>query len=262
MARKWNSTPFLIKKGILRFLKIKLEKQSNLLKSHGSYGCISIDFDVTREDRFEPNRRGTDILLELSERYGIPMTWAVCGRDAVKDNKSYRKIVGCSVKQEIGVHTFSHIDAFKTEREEFVRDVKMCISSLGLHEPRTFVYPWNRVRYLDSIAELGFIAYRGKERIIGPPSRNENLWNIHPVFYVDSKVVSSYPIVKNIVEICIMNGAIFHLWMHPWNVGYDDSNRIVSNFLEPTFRLLDKKREEGMRIATCGDIAEEMCKIN
>ncbi|HUH82779.1 MAG TPA: hypothetical protein VLX33_02740, partial [Nitrososphaerales archaeon] len=47
--------------------------------------CVSVDFDVTIPSRFEDNRKGTLALVDLARRYGIPMSWAVCGKSAEKD---------------------------------------------------------------------------------------------------------------------------------------------------------------------------------
>src|SRR5438309_2840311 len=83
-----------------------------------SAGCISIDFDATVPERLGPNSEGTNLVVELGERFEIPMTWAICGRTAEEDRGAYDAILGASVRHEIGVHTYSHIDASTSTPEE------------------------------------------------------------------------------------------------------------------------------------------------
>src|SRR5271170_266576 len=144
--------------------------------------CVSIDFDVTEDDRFEPNRTGTRALLELSEEYGVPLTWAICGMTADADKESYGRILSSSTRKEIGIHTYSHIDALKCNADEFEEDITRCVEALDLESPPpTFIFPWNRENHFPVLRKLGFKTYRGKERAIGAPSLHEGLFNIRPV---------------------------------------------------------------------------------
>lgn len=261
LAGPGNSAPFVIKKGIFSALNIKLRKKDDSIKYPNgtkSFACISVDFDVTAEWRFYLNRKGTERLLELSELHGIPLTWAMCGRDALRDSESYKKITSSPICHEIAVHTYSHLDALRTSREDFIEDVKKCIEALKLERAKTFVYPWNRVNYLDSVSGLGFIAYRSKEREIGQPVRDGSIWRLSPVLYIDSKSLGCLSIARNLIEVCHKNNGLFHLWLHPWNVGGEDGERIISTILDPVFRLFNEKKKDGMTVATCGQIAELM----
>ena len=137
--------------------------------SRKSAACVSIDFDVTVEDRFEAkSRRHQGPALDLSEEYGVPLTWAICGMTADADKESYGRILDASTRQELGIHTYSHIDAQEVRRRPVREDVTRCVESLELKTPpTTFIFPWNRVNHFPVLRKLGFKVYRGKERAVG-----------------------------------------------------------------------------------------------
>jgi len=221
--------------------------------------CVSIDFDVTRPGRDGPNRTGTFALVELSEKYGIPLTWAICGRTAEQDTKSYLRLLDSSAEHEIGIHTYSHIDASRSGADELEAEITRCIAVLGLSSaPRTFVFPWNREAHFDVLRRMGFMAYRGKERVIGGLSKANGLWNIPPVYYVDQKSVGAAPLMKRYVDVCIRHRTVFHLWTHPWSIVEEGGSeeRLVSTALEPVFAYMAKKRDEGLlHTGTMGGLA-------
>jgi peptidoglycan/xylan/chitin deacetylase (PgdA/CDA1 family) len=221
--------------------------------------CVSIDFDVTKPGREGPNRTGTIALMELSEKYEIPMTWAICGRTAEEDKKAYSRILDGGVRQEIGIHTYSHIDASLSSAEELEEEIERCIATLGLPStPQTFIFPWNREAHFDVLKRMGFVAYRGKERVIGGLSKARGLWNIPPVYYVDQKSVGAASLMKRYVDICVKRRAVFHLWTHPWSIVEEggSSERMVRTALEPVFAYMAQKREEGhLHTGTMGSLA-------
>jgi len=221
--------------------------------------CVSIDFDVTRPGREGPNRTGTFALVELSEKYGIPLTWAICGRTAEEDGKAYSRILESTAEQEIGIHTYSHIDASRSSAEELEAEIERCIAALGLPStPRTFVFPWNREAHFDVLKRMGFLVYRGRERVVGGVSRASGLWNIPPVYYVDQKSVGAASLMKRYVDICVRHRAVFHLWTHPWSIVEEggSSERMVRTALEPVFAYMAQKRDEGrLHTGTIGGLA-------
>ncbi len=212
--------------------------------------CISVDFDVTEPSRYEANRKGSLAILELADMYGIPITWAVCGKSAEDDLKSYSAILGAATRHEIGVHTYSHLDATASSRGDFKSDIERCIGALGLDSPRTFVFPWNREAHLDVLRELGFTAYRGKRRAVGAPLWKEGLWNVRPVYYLDQKSLGAESLIKAYIDLCLRNGAVFHLWSHPWSLVIDGETDTMAKTLDSVFSYLAKLRKENKIILT------------
>ena len=217
--------------------------------------CVSVDFDVTVPSRFDDNRRGTLALLELAGRYGVPLTWAVCGKSAEEDRESFSAIAGAK-RDEIGVHTYSHIDASAATAEELRSDILRCVQALGLDSPSTFVFPWNREAHFDVLRELGFRIYRGKERSIGNPVRKGGLWNVRPVYYVDQKSRGAESLMKQYLDVCVALSTPFHLWTHPWSLVSKGRAEPMMRTLESLFAHVSERRERGeLKTATLGEIA-------
>ena len=225
--------------------------------------CVSVDFDVTVPSRFENNRSGTGALIELARRYRIPITWAVCGKSAEADMKSYSAISDSAGQDEIGIHTYSHIDATRTSPQEFSLDVERCIKVLGLKSPQTFVFPWNRVGHFDVLRQFGFRVFRGKERALGDPIRTEGLWNIRPVYYIDQKSRGAESLIKKYVDVCVALSTPFHLWTHPWCLASGGKPDSVMDTLESVFGYVAEKREGGeLRTATLGALATTLDSLS
>ena len=223
--------------------------------------CISVDFDVTREGRYQSNHIGTRLLLDLSEKYGVPLTWAICGKTAEEDREAYESILSSSVRQEVGIHTYSHIYANESTEDQYEADVRRCVSYLSLAPPpTTFVFPKNREGYFGMLRRLGFLSYRGARRAIGPPVANEGLWNIRPVYYVDQKSLGAESLIRHFVDACQARSAVFHLWTHPWSITTEGNpGTMAERTLDPVFAYLRDRRESGlMATSTMSEIAASM----
>lgn len=223
--------------------------------------CVSVDFDVTSEERYPWNHTGTAALLRLSGAHGIPLTWAICGKTAEEDREAYESILVSPVKHEIGVHTYSHIYADITTEEEYERDIEKCIRVLGISSPPiTFVFPKNREGHFGLLKRLGFKSYRGANRVIGAPVENGGLWNIRPVYYIDPKSLRAAGLIKRFIDGCIARSAVFHLWTHPWNLSIDGKvDKMASEVIEPVFEYMEEKCKSGLlSLTTMGSLSTFM----
>ena len=224
--------------------------------------CVSVDFDVTQIDRQRANREGTRQLLDLSEKYGISMTWAICGRTAEEDPESYHSILESKQPQEIGVHTYSHIDVSSCGVSEFEDEIEKCLKVLQLAKsPKSFVFPYNRLGKFDVLKKMGFVAFRAKNRMIGPPKLEHGLWNISPTYHADRKTFNSLPFVKKLVDTAVSNNSVFHFWLHPWDMIPETSSQqsLAKELVEPLFRYACQRRDaRSSALAFCpmGDLAQ------
>ena len=255
--------PGFLSSSALRLMKIGLEGGLAVGYEGGASGasCISVDFDVTRPGREEANHAGTHALLSLSERYGVPLTWAVCGKTAEADNEAYESILKSSVRQEVAVHTYSHIYTNEVSEEVFEDDIRRCLTVLGLSSaPDTFIFPKNIEGYFGLLKRMGFRCYRGKRRVIGRPIEQNGLLNIRPVYYVDQKSLGAQSLIERFVDVCIAKRAAFHLWTHPWSLSIGGKpDEMVKSTLEQVFAYLRDKKESGsISLTTMGRLSSYM----
>lgn len=225
--------------------------------------CLSVDFDVTNPNRAKANNEGTTVLLDLAEKYDIPITWAICGKTAEEYPEQFERILRSTTKREIAVHTYSHIDVSRCTTEELLEDFERFRQTLGISDFETFVFPWNRIGHLDTLRNLGFTSYRGKERRIGIPIRQNGLWNVAPVLYAGNEIYRHSFLAYMLLELCVKTHSIFHLWTHPWDVVKPTPEDYIKRTLIPLFSKIDEYRKAGvLQTMTMGEIAKLMtnCK--
>ncbi len=255
--------------GLLKILGIDYERGkeprekvfiSRFLGGCAGAFCISIDFDNRRDDRLEVDREATLEILALCEEFNIPVTWAICGVTAMGEKNVFQRILGSKVKHELAIHTFDHVDFSNPECTEELAKSQI-LGTISLLPPgagrETFIFPWNRPGHFNILNELGFIAYRGRDRKLAYPSKNNGLWNIHPLFYLSEKNYTYSSMLKALLDLAISKEAVFHLCFHPWNLEKNgDVSRYVKDTLRPLFEYVDLRRREGkLWVCTLGDIA-------
>ena len=258
--------PNSVVSSVLRSNKIRFEPGLRAIDfgtGANAASCISIDFDhfgahydssrMSEGDakKLEDTRIGTKLLLELSRKYEIPMTWAICGRTAELARESYQSITNCGIKHEIAIHTYRHVDVTTCTPEQFEMDVRKCIEVLGLHKaPSTFVFPWDRDGQFEVLRNLGFKDFRGTHKSIGIPHKTDDeLWSIPAAYYVDyyrSRGGSS--LIKRYMDVSIAHDSVFHMHTHPWSLVAENANSVDSlfvNLLDPVLKYMSMKMQEG-----------------
>ncbi len=273
----WPFSSRAVRSTLLELLRIEYDpprEPTDLYPGGAKSLCtISIDFDhitkspnstdehwfpLAREDRLTQNRIGTRALIDLCERYDIPMMWAIAGSTAEADFVSYESILKSSIHHEVGVHTYAHIDVSSSSEEELLSDLQKCLAILNLKmKPTTFVFPWNRMGNFDLLEEMGFKAFRSQRRAIRTPLKKDRMWDFSPVYYVDTNSISSAKLICKYIDLCVSSHSVFHLWSHPWSIVQGDSARAMSeNLLAPVFQHIKELRDSGkLSVLTMGAIA-------
>jgi len=248
------------------------------MDSNKAIFTVSIDFELAWGTADRPyaarlrrlceteRREVVDRLLGLFEEYEIRATWAIVGhlfldQPAVTSRANpelyyasdlIERIRRCPVEQEIGSHSFHHIEMMESEcpRARAEADVAECVRQAARWniDMKTFIFPRNLVGHLDILKRLGFACYRGPEphwyadrrrtvRRMGhlleilaartPPAvmpREEGgIWNIPgSMLYTPSHGARRYlPVWMRVLRArrgldeAVRRRQIFHLWFHP-----------------------------------------------
>jgi predicted ATP-grasp superfamily ATP-dependent carboligase len=250
---------------------------------------------------FEGTRQVVSDLLALLEKYKINATWAFVGElmqpgedPLYHAPELIEKVKNCSVKQEIGSHSFSHpvMDDpnFKASDMDAELSNSVRVAQMAGLDLKSFVYPQNRVAHVDRLAPSGFICYRGKDRNwyrdfsnifykishaideylvlsppVGLPVKREGVWEIPgSYFYPHKKGWAKYlPISSRVdkslagLKKAVKQKKIFHLWTHPFNLASDPAGLL--NGLEEVFKEVSRLREAGqIDVMTMAEVARSV----
>jgi peptidoglycan/xylan/chitin deacetylase (PgdA/CDA1 family) len=260
-------------------------------------------------------RETVDSLLSLCEKHGIKATWAIVGHlllspqedtDSVleqlpqfgegcldwdyylslRNQPLYRgrdlveKILANRMHHDIGLHGFFHIPFDRCSREVAKAEIQAGIkaaNTLGI-QPKSFVFPQNRIAHIDVLKENGIRIYRGNnlrwwDQEIWPPIRKldsaahkfavpsvlplpkDGIWELpSSVFFCDPQMPFLLPWRARIgLQRAIRTKKIVHIWLHPWTLLlYDRLLKDLDNFLA----LVAQKRDEGKAdVMTMGELA-------
>lgn len=240
---------------------------------------LSIDLELGGPGQVSGSIEAIEKLLPLLEEYDIRATWATMG-NMLNDEKGtssiIKKIQQCKVKQEIGCHTYSHLRATDVSVEQFQQDLRECdnlFHKAGI-TPRSFVFPWNAIKNIESLNELGYLAFRGDiprwfssspqvfKRVaylidhwlpftphIPKLYKESGVWNLPAsYFYVEGSGWGDFiPLTLRIrkvergLQLAIKTKGMFHLWFHPFNLASNTEKWIRG--LEQVFSKVSKYRE-------------------
>jgi len=174
-----------------------------------------------------------------------------------------------AVDHEIGCHGFSHafLDGGRDLARAEIAAAADAARTAGI-EPRSFVYPQNRVAFTEELAPAGFTHYREQ---VGVASRSLSFLrraigetpDVGRPLSVDGvvRVPGGIPIlpaigVRRLVSVsnrlrevsaglsrAADEGAVFHLWTHPHN--FVEGRETMFAYLDGAMALVAKARREG-----------------
>jgi peptidoglycan/xylan/chitin deacetylase (PgdA/CDA1 family) len=284
--------------------------------------------ELVRAAQWE-NREGIPKLLNMLCRHGISATWAFVGHatldhcsgheemepvsyasysgdwfqyDPASDesrhpewyaHSSFLKVLSAPYPQEIAFHSFSHVDFANpgTPRRRAAQEFEACrkiAREFGIRGD-VFIFPRNRVGFLNELREAGFrtfrppdlTRYRGRHAGLNKMSNVlADLLGVTPlpvVPYLDHELVaipgsmmlrpmdgwrrlipagSRRTRMRKGLERCMLEGRIFHLWLHP--IQLYCQQEAMFGLLEECFAQVSLLRERGnLKVATMGETAEE-----
>ncbi len=254
--------------------------------------CISIDLELLwgRKDRnwqefasrTEKERSIVRKILDLFAKYDIPATWAVVGKILEKgtplwSGKDIVRLIKSYPNQEIGSHAYSHeifteIDYQKAKDE--IAKLVIAFEKESIHLS-SFVFPRNKVKYIDLLKKYGFKTFRGPDRrnweLLFPalppvyqPIKMAGLVNVPgSMYFVSARGMRKYlpsglRFIKSWLGIkrAIKEKRVYHLWFHP--VDFADKEDSLFKELTAILKYANRQRKlNRLEIKNMEEIADE-----
>jgi len=266
-----NGSPYT--QDYLAYKKFLLE---NPYKYKTSYFNLTIDFELgwsrrragrevtNAEKSLERSRRSIallPILLELSDKYRVPVTFAIVGQigvDKVNGKDLIEAIKNTIAHHEIASHSFSHVDFSDEETTKEIAEYEITQSAKFLRQYdsqlRTFIFPNNHPAYLDLIKDAGFNAYRVRENqevkkdTYGLYQFPLGIW-LSPQAFVPKDLIK-------LINTGISRKQIVNFWCHLFE--FDSASQFKS-FFESIFAHIESCQKTGkIETLTVRDIIKEV----
>lgn len=195
--------------------------------------------------------------------YEVPATFAIRGQLSELDFR-VTEIFGSNTIHEIASHSYYHKSFNMLSFEEAEKELtltKQGMVKLGL-KPKSFIYPRNRVNYLNLLLKYGYTTYRslgGRKLDAMFIEQKEGLIDIHPSLYLDNNV--SLFFLDKILDIATRKKAPLHLWFHLWNFGKkpEEINVYLAKTFLPFLKQAQKKANDGfLSLETMDSIANSL----
>lgn len=160
-----------------------------------------------------------------------------------------KQILECPTEQEIGCHTFSHIDCRDEvcSDEVFKSEIEACknVAKEFNIEYKSFVHPGHQIGNLNNLAKLGFTNFRTDygDSLSFPKLHNNGLWELKnstgiefrqgwSVRYHIKRIIRIIERAKKYKKICV-------LWFHP-----SFNTLVPQQILPEIFKFLNENRDD------------------
>jgi hypothetical protein len=200
----------------------------------------------------EIDERAFPLFIDCFNNFEIPATFAIRGQLSEVNNSILEVLLESPVKHDIGSHGYSHRDFTNLSYNEADNELNMISAAMKKFGivPRSFVYPKNRVAYLNLLEKYGYKCYRSHGGFMNDCmyiEKKGRLYDIHPSLYLGQGL--SPILLKKILDVAITKRAPLHLWFHLWNFGEskEQINKYIRNVFFP-FLIYAKKKEKNSTI--------------
>jgi peptidoglycan/xylan/chitin deacetylase (PgdA/CDA1 family) len=190
-------------------------------------------------------------LAKLFDDFEIPVTFAVRGKLAEVDNGIIDVIRRFDVKHEIAAHGFSHrtfTSLTTAEAEDELKKVSIEMKKFNI-EPKSFVFPKNKIAHLSLLEKYGYKCYRGRAGFKYDDLYVEKvgqLYDVHPSYFLGRIPPPLFP--NKIIDLATRRKQPCHFWFHPSDLGHDQLTlqKTLDRLILPFLRYAKKKEKDGV----------------
>lgn len=190
------------------------------------------------------------LLIRLFDDLDIPATFAVRGQLTETDGFILNLLRNSNVKHDIGSHGYSHKTfpiLSKSEAEEELRLLSKGMKKFNI-EPKSFVFPKNKIAHLPLLEKYGYKCYRGSGGFRYDTlhiEKHNQLYNIHPSFFIGRS--RSQFCLNKLLDIAANKKLPFHIWFHPADLGHNklEMQKKINRVFLPLLKHAKKKERKG-----------------
>lgn len=273
------------------FFNLTIDFELAWSRARRNGGCTSRKESLTRSHRAREN---FPVLISLSEKYNIPITFAVVGHVTLQSCAEHgqspsfhpswvkgdwynidphtslatdpdyygvdlmAKIKNSNVKHEIASHSFSHVDLADSETTPEVAkfEIEESYRLLKKIDPdlTTYIFAKNKPAFIDIIKKTGFINYRDSQNHV--IRRNTNGLIEFPLgLWLSPEAHGPRDLLK-LLEIAVGKKRLINFWLHLYEFASADELR---RYLEPVFLYIANCQNAGtIKALTMRDIAQNL----
>jgi len=214
------------------------------------------------------------LILQSFDDLEVPVTFALRGQLMEVDDSLIELIQGSPVEHDIGAHGYYHKDFEKLSIAEAKKELELTSKAMKEHgiEPRSFVFPRNKVGHLSLLKKWGYLCFRGCGGFLNDGmyvKKYGDLYDIHPGLYFGassrfSPLFLDRSINQRIIDIAVKYKAPLHVWFHPWDFGSSSEmvEKRITGFLLPFLKYAKEKQKRGiLRFETMRSVAERQSRL-
>ena len=212
---------------------------------------INVHEYLTEERIGEIEENTIPLLIEFFDSLEIPVTFAIRGQLTEIKSTMLGLLLESPIRHDIGAHGYSHktftsLSAFEAQSE--LKLISSGMKKLDIN-PKSFVFPKNKVAHLCLLEKFGYECYRGEGGL-----RKDEMWirkqgrlyDIRPGFHLGATYDPLF--INKIIDISTRNKLPFHLWFHPRDI-YETRGRAtranINHVLLPIYRYAKNKEKAG-----------------
>jgi hypothetical protein len=210
----------------------------------------------------EIEEQAIPLIAQLLDELNIPATFAIRGQLTETSENVIEYLKKCKVKHDIGAHGYSHkcyTMLSESEAEEELIKIHMGLKKHNI-EPRSFIFPKNRIAHLSLLEKYRYKSYRGRAGFKYDSlniEKHGQLYNVHPSFFLGRS--PSPFLINRIIDISAKRKLPCHFWFHPSDLGYDKLaiQTRIEKLLIPILNHAKEKEKDGkMSFETMNSVAE------
>jgi len=206
-------------------------------------------------------------ILQSFNDLEVPATFALRGQLMEVDNSLIDLILGSPVEHDVGAHGYYHKTFTTLSRVEAEKELEMISKAMkksGI-EPKSFVFPKNKVGHLSLLEKWGYLCFRGCGDFLRDGmyvKKCGDLYDIHPGLYLGKCFDPIF--LKKIIDIAVRYKAPLHVWFHPWDFGSSSEavkNRITKVLLPFLEYAKERQKREILQFETMRSVAEKQSSL-